>query len=161
MKSAGDIFTSSPHGFFLPFHPIRRTAIGLFTFTFASVIFATIKAIMEEKMIRSFVLASIIAVIAGIAHAEEPIVGNWKTAAGDTAVIASCAGSYCVTLKTGKYAGRKIGTLAGTGGSYAGEITDPAAEKTYSGAGKVSGNSLRMQGCVMKVLCKSQTWTRL
>ncbi len=41
------------------------------------------------------------------------------------------------------------------------EITDPAAEKTYSGAGKVSGNSLRMQGCVMKILCKSQTWTRL
>jgi uncharacterized protein (DUF2147 family) len=117
--------------------------------------------IMEEKMIRSFVLAGAIAMIAGIAHAEEPIVGNWKTAAGDTAVIASCGGSYCVTLKTGKYAGRKIGTLAGAGGSYAGEITDPAAEKTYSGAGKVSGNSLRMQGCVMKILCKSQTWTRL
>ncbi|MGO6817032.1 DUF2147 domain-containing protein [Rhizobium leguminosarum] len=112
-------------------------------------------------MIRSFALAGAIAMIAGIAHAEEPIVGNWKTAAGDTAVIASCGGSYCVTLKTGKYAGRKIGTLAGAGGSYAGEITDPAAEKTYSGAGKVSGNSLRMQGCVMKILCKSQTWTRL
>ncbi|API54802.1 hypothetical protein BMW22_13165 [Rhizobium leguminosarum] len=112
-------------------------------------------------MIRSFVLAGVITVIAGIAHADEPIVGNWKTAAGDTAVIASCGGSYCVTLKTGKYAGRKIGTLAGTGGSYAGEITDPAAEKTYSGSGKVSGNSLRMQGCVMNILCKSQTWTRL
>ncbi|MGO7360412.1 DUF2147 domain-containing protein, partial [Rhizobium ruizarguesonis] len=63
--------------------------------------------------------------------------------------------------KTGKYAGRKICTLAGTGGSYAVEITDPAAEKTYIGAGKVSGNSLRMQGCVMKVLFKSQTWTLL
>ncbi|OHV20871.1 DUF2147 domain-containing protein [Rhizobium sp. RMa-01] len=112
-------------------------------------------------MIRSFVLASAVAMIAGIAHAEEPIVGSWKTAAGETAVIASCGGSYCVTLKTGKYAGRKIGTLAGTGGSYAGEITDPAADKTYSGSGKISGNSLRMQGCVMKILCKSQTWTRL
>jgi uncharacterized protein (DUF2147 family) len=147
--------------FFSRFTRSAEQRSALFTFTFASVIFATIKDIMEEKMIRSFVLASIIAVIAGIAHAEEPIVGNWKTAAGDTAVIASCGGSYCVTLKTGKYAGRKIGTLAGTGGSYAGEITDPAAEKTYSGAGKVSGDSLRMQGCVMKVLCKSQTWTRL
>ncbi|ULR46669.1 DUF2147 domain-containing protein [Rhizobium sp. K102] len=112
-------------------------------------------------MIRSFILAGAIAVIAGTAHAEEPIVGNWKTASGETAVIAACGGSYCVTLKTGKYSGRKIGTLAGTGGSYAGEITDPAADKTYSGSGKVSGNSLRMQGCVLKILCKSQTWTRL
>ncbi|MGO8470185.1 hypothetical protein AB9F45_38275, partial [Rhizobium leguminosarum] len=59
--------------------------------------------------------------------------------------IASCGGSYCVTLKTVKYAGRKIGTLSGTGGSYAGEITDPAAEKTYSGSGKISGNSFRMR----------------
>jgi len=112
-------------------------------------------------MIRSLVLAGAIALTSGIAHADEPIVGNWKTAAGDTAVIAPCGGSYCVTLKTGKYTGRKIGRLAGTGGSYAGEITDPAVDKTYSGSGKVSGNSLRMQGCVMNILCKSQTWTRL
>lgn len=112
-------------------------------------------------MIRSFVLAAAVATIAGTVHADEPIVGNWKTASGETAVIASCGSSYCVTLKTGKYSGRKIGTLAGTGGSYAGEITDPAADKTYSGSGKVSGNSLKMQGCVMKILCKTQTWTRL
>ncbi|MBX5224531.1 MULTISPECIES: DUF2147 domain-containing protein [unclassified Rhizobium] len=112
-------------------------------------------------MIRSLVLAGAIAVIAGTAYAEEPIVGNWKTASGETAVIAACGGSFCVTLKTGKYTGRKIGTFAGTGGSYAGEITDPAADKTYSGSGKISGNSLKMQGCVMKILCKTQTWTRL
>ncbi|ANK84999.1 MULTISPECIES: DUF2147 domain-containing protein [unclassified Rhizobium] len=112
-------------------------------------------------MIRSLILAGVIAVIAGTAHAEEPIVGKWKTASGETAVIAACGGSYCVTLKTGKYTGRKIGTLAGTGGSYAGEITDPAANKTYSGSGTISGNSLKMQGCVMNILCKTQTWTRL
>jgi hypothetical protein len=27
--------------------------------------------------------------------------------------------------------------------------------------GSVDGNSLKMKGCVLKVLCKSQTWTRL
>jgi uncharacterized protein (DUF2147 family) len=59
-----------------------------------------------------------LALSATLAHADEPIVGNWKTMAGDTAVIASCGGSYCITLKTGKYAGRKIGTLAGSGGTY-------------------------------------------
>lgn len=98
---------------------------------------------------------------AGLAQAAEPIVGNWKTASGETAVIAACGGSFCVTLKTGKHAGKKIGTLAGTAGSYSGEITDPEDDKTYSGSGTIKGNSLQMKGCVLKILCKSQTWTRL
>ncbi len=33
------------------------------------------------------------------ATAAEPIVGNWKTASGETAVIAQCGSAYCVTLK--------------------------------------------------------------
>jgi uncharacterized protein (DUF2147 family) len=98
---------------------------------------------------------------AGSAQAAEPIEGSWKTASGETAVIASCGGSFCVTLKTGKHAGKKIGTLAGTAGSYSGEITDPEDDKTYGGSGTVKGNSLQMRGCVLKILCKSQTWTRL
>ena len=98
---------------------------------------------------------------AGAASADEPIVGNWKTAAGDTAQIASCGGSYCIVLKSGKYAGKKIGILAGSGVTYTGQITDPANDKTYSGSGNIFGNSLKMKGCVLNVLCKSQTWTRL
>ena len=112
-------------------------------------------------MIRTLVLASALALAAGLAQAEEPIVGKWKTVAGDTAVIAPCGGGYCITLKSGKYAGKKIGTLAGTGGSYNGEITDPSDDKTYSGFGNISGSSLKLKGCVMNVLCKTQTWTRL
>jgi uncharacterized protein (DUF2147 family) len=115
-------------------------------------------------MIRKYILVGIAGALTlgtGVARAEESIVGNWKTAIGDTASIARCAGGYCVTLKDGKFAGRQIGLLDGKDGSYAGEITDPATDKTYSGSGTVSGNSLKMQGCVLKVLCKSQTWTRL
>ncbi|MBB3539691.1 DUF2147 domain-containing protein [Rhizobium sp. BK399] len=112
-------------------------------------------------MIRTLIFAGALALAAGPAFADEPIVGNWKTASGDTAHIASCGGSYCIVLKTGKYAGKKIGTLAGSGVSYSGQITDPANDKTYSGSGNVLGNSLKMKGCVLNVLCKSQTWTRL
>jgi uncharacterized protein (DUF2147 family) len=112
-------------------------------------------------MIRTLILAGALALPASFAHAEEAIVGNWKTASGETAAVAPCGGGFCVTLKTGKFAGRKIGTLAGTGGTYNGEITDPNNDKTYSGSGTVSGNSLKMKGCVLKILCKSQTWTRL
>jgi uncharacterized protein (DUF2147 family) len=136
-------------------------ALEIFTFTFASVIFRSHRASGRNKMIRKLILASVVALSATVAQAEEPIVGNWKTMAGDTAVIASCCGSYCITLKTGKYAGRKIGTMAGSGGTYNGEITDPSNDKTYSGSGTVAGTSLKMKGCVLSVLCKTQTWTRL
>ena len=96
-----------------------------------------------------------------LALAAEPIEGNWKTASGETAGIAACGGSFCVTLQTGKYKGKRIGKLDGAGNDYSGEITDPSEDKTYSGYGTVSGNSLKMKGSVMSVFCKSQTWTRL
>lgn len=106
-------------------------------------------------------IAAALFVVPGAALATEPIEGSWKTASGETAVIAKCGGSFCITLKTGKHAGKRIGKLDGAGADYSGSITDPAADKTYSGSGAVSGNSLKMKGCVLKVLCKSQTWSRL
>jgi uncharacterized protein (DUF2147 family) len=112
-------------------------------------------------MIRTPVLAAMLILGAGNAFAEEPIVGNWKTADGDTALIAPCTDGYCVTLKTGKYAGRRIGTMQGKNGTYTGELTDPSEDKTYSGSGTVNGDTAKMRGCVLKILCKSQTWTRL
>ncbi|MGW9231162.1 DUF2147 domain-containing protein [Pseudorhizobium sp. NPDC055634] len=110
---------------------------------------------------RHLLIAATLVLSAGLANAAEPLEGNWKTASGETAAISKCGGAFCVTLKTGQHAGKQIGKLAGTGDTYTGEITDPAANKTYSGSGTVSGNSLKMKGCVMKVLCKTQTWTRL
>jgi uncharacterized protein (DUF2147 family) len=110
---------------------------------------------------RTLIIAAALALSALSAQAAEPIEGNWKTASGATAQIAPCGGSFCVTLRSGKHNGKQIGKMAGSGDSYSGEITDPENDKTYSGSGTVSGNSLKMKGCVLAVLCKSQTWTRL
>lgn len=110
---------------------------------------------------KTIVLATALTLAAFAAHAGEPIEGNWKTASGETAAIAACGSSYCITLKTGKFSGKQIGKFVGTDGSYTGEITDPAENKTYSGSGTISGNALKMKGCVLKILCKSQTWTRI
>ena len=110
--------------------------------------------------LRTWIVAALLA-MPGVALAAEPIEGNWKTASGATAAIAKCGGSFCITLKTGKHAGKRIGKLDGSGNDYSGSITDPETDKTYSGSGTVNGNSLRMKGCVLAVLCKSQTWTRL
>ncbi len=92
----------------------------------------------------------------------DPIVGNWLTESGETAYIAACGGgNFCVTLKTGTYAGTSIGKLANTGGRYKGKITDPATDKTYTGKANISGSTMKMSGCVFGGLfCRSQTWNR-
>ena len=38
---------------------------------------------------------------------------------------------------------------------------DPAKDKTYSGSATLSGNSLKMSGCVLGgLICRSQNWKR-
>ena len=105
--------------------------------------------------------ATLLVAFTSPALSAEPIEGNWKTASGETAAIAPCGGAFCITLKTGAHAGKQIGKLAGTGASYTGEITDPKDDKTYSGSAAVSGAMLKLKGCVLKVLCKSQNWSKL
>ena len=116
-------------------------------------------------MLRSVILAGTIAgalaATTCLAFADDPIIGKWKTVEGDTAAIAHCGSDFCATLKNGKFAGHQIGRFGGGNGTYTGKLTDPSVNKTYDGAGSLSGNSLKLKGCAMKVFCKSQTWTRL
>lgn len=100
--------------------------------------------------------------LAGAALAD-PIEGQWKTKSGETATIAGCGGAFCITLKSGEYAGQSIGKLNASGaGSYEGSITKPSTGKTYSGSATLSGNSLKLKGCVFGGLfCESQNWSRL
>ncbi|WP_040676911.1 DUF2147 domain-containing protein [Nitratireductor pacificus] len=114
-------------------------------------------------MLGKLFLSSAALLLAGGVAMADPIEGNWKTESGATAQIVPCGGSYCITLKTGQHAGKKIGTFQSAGGSqYKGKITDPANDKTYSGKGTLSGNSLKMGGCVLGgLICRNQTWSRI
>jgi uncharacterized protein (DUF2147 family) len=89
------------------------------------------------------------------------ISGNWQTQSGETAAISKCGGSYCIVLKTGAHAGKQIGRVSGNGPKYTGKITDPTNDKTYSGSATVNGSTMKMTGCVAKVLCRSQTWKKM
>jgi len=111
---------------------------------------------------KRIVLAVLSLALANVAvQAAEPVLGNWKTAHGETAKITACGAAYCITLVTGKFSGQQIGKMSGSGGEYSGEITDPNAEKTYSGSATITGDSLKLTGCALKIFCKSQTWSRL
>ncbi len=112
-------------------------------------------------MLRKFITAAAMtALLTGTAFAEDIIVGNWKTQSGETAAITG-SGSYSITLKTGKHAGKTIGSLSGSNGKYSGTITDPADNKQYSGSARVSGASMKLKGCALKIFCKTQTWAKL
>ena len=111
--------------------------------------------------IRSTAIAIAALFVAGAAHAD-PIEGNWRTDAGSTAQISSCGSAFCIKLVSGDHSGKQIGKMSASGdGRYTGSITDPNNDKTYSGSARLNGNSLRMQGCVLKVLCRTQNWQRL
>lgn len=112
-------------------------------------------------VVRLLALALLFTTTAGSMQAADPIVGDWKTKSGETATIAACGAAYCISVKTGVFAGKAIGKMQAKDGTYVGEITDPETNKTYSGSGALSGNTLKMKGCVLGVLCKSQSWTRL
>ena len=111
-------------------------------------------------MVRNMVIAAALAVsLATPATAADVIVGNWTTEAGSTAQI-SGGGSYSIKLISGEHSGKTIGSMSGSNGKYSGTITDPNNNKTYSGSARISGTTMRMKGCVAKILCKVQTWKK-
>lgn len=108
-----------------------------------------------------FVSLFLVTILVTQAQSADPIVGNWLTYRGQTATIAPCGGSFCVTLKTGKYAGKQIGSMKNTGKGYAGKVTDPSNDRTYNGKATISGTVLNMKGCVLGgLICSTQKWTR-
>lgn len=115
---------------------------------------------MAQGIRRLAMAIGLLAGALGPAVAAEPVVGDWRTASGEMARIAPCGDAFCISLTTGKFSGQRIGRMSGSGGRYEGEITDPEAERTYAGRAEVSGASMKLTGCALKVFCRSQTWTR-
>ena len=115
----------------------------------------------QVKSMASIIIIASALAISGTSHAADPIAGNWKTQSGETARIAACGSSYCITLSTGKYAGKRIGRMKKSGASYSGTITDPTDGKQYSGSAKIKGKGMKMKGCALKIFCKTQNWRKL
>ena len=114
-----------------------------------------------KTIISTACAAILFAASTSFAISAEPIVGNWKTEPGETAAISKCGDSFCITLKTGENAGKTIGKLKGSGANYKGTVTDPADNKEYTGSAKVSGSSMKLKGCALKIFCQTQTWKKL
>ena len=112
---------------------------------------------------RAMILASILTATGALTvSAAEPIEGTWlRPSTGTLVTFAPCAGGFCGTVQNGDYAGQSIGTMAGSGASYSGSITDLAEDKTYKGKAAVDGNAMELEGCVLGgLICRGETWQR-
>lgn len=125
---------------------------------------------------KSLTLVGLLALAAGSAGAGG-ISGIFQTQPNDDGNIGmvqfyDCGGKSCGKLvksfdKTGKqidspHTGQNIvaGMSDDGGGKFSGgTIWDPGADRTYRSKMSLSGNTLKVSGCIA-VFCKTQTWTR-
>ncbi|WP_323766571.1 DUF2147 domain-containing protein [Marinovum sp.] len=124
-------------------------------------------------------LASALAALtltAGMAQAD-PALGVWQTEADDGAyahvTIAPCGAQLCGTISrtfkgsteyTSPNRGKQLvrGMTPQGNGKYTGKVWRPSNNKIYNGKMQVSGQTLKMSGCIAGgLLCSSQVWSRL
>ncbi len=117
-----------------------------------------------KKIAKKLMVTSLIVLISGFNAYADPVEGMWKRPAnkgGTLEQIAACGDAFCVTVRSGEFNGQVAGKFKRDGNKYVGEITDLAKKKTYSGSLAMKGaNKLKMAGCVLKILCSKEVWTR-
>ena len=126
-------------------------------------------------MFKTMITAVAFSAVAGIAMAD-PVEGVWQTEVDDGAyahvTIAPCGAAFCGTITrayndSGQYKSANDGKqlvwdmVAKGGGNYGdGKIWQPSTGKTYNSKMALSGNRLKVSGCVGPI-CKKQTWSRV
>ena len=128
-------------------------------------------------MRKTALIAAALVLGAGGALAE-PLLGTWRTAPddnGNTGLIevAPCGQQICGTLvksfdSTGKeIGGANIGrqiisqTVNAGGGAYKGKVWSPDRDKTYNSRLELSGDRLKVSGCVLGICRDGGSWSRV
>lgn len=125
---------------------------------------------------KTFLTTAIAAITLAGAAVADPVSGVWKTEVDDGAyahiTMAPCGSAICGTISkafdaNGPIASENVGKKlvwdmqAQGGGSYkSGKIWQPSTGKVYKSKMALSGNTLKVSGCVGPI-CKKQTWTRV
>ena len=125
---------------------------------------------------KHWMIAVAFATLAGAAAAD-PLEGVWQTQEDDGAyahvTIAPCGPAFCGHITRSFKAGAEfaspnngkqivIDMVPAGDGSYAGQVWRPSNDKIYTGKMVISGDSMKLSGCVAGGLfCKAQTWTRI
>lgn len=132
-------------------------------------------------MVRTTLAA--VAVLSALATGAvaQDVNGIWQTEPGDTGgflhiTIAPCGDKTCGTIRTAfdgdqavvadyAHLGKPIiwdMTADGSGAWSSGKIWAPDRDKTYRSKMSLSGNTLKVSGCVAGgLICRSQNWVRV
>lgn len=126
------------------------------------------------KRITTFAFA--FAALSGAAMAD-PVNGIWKTQPDDGHYahikMAPCGSAVCGKIvKTfdgeTEFKSKNIGKtlvidmVPQGGGKYEGQVWRPSNDKIYIGKMQLSGNSLKLSGCIAGgLICSKQTWQRI
>jgi uncharacterized protein (DUF2147 family) len=101
---------------------------------------------------------------AGAAAASDAT-GIWLRDSGASRVrVAPCGAALCGTVVWLRDTGgpRVFFDMKPAGeGRWSGKAFNPEDGKTYSGSLSVSGNTLTTSGCVLGVICRSVSWSRV
>ncbi|MEM1075433.1 MAG: DUF2147 domain-containing protein [Pseudomonadota bacterium] len=113
---------------------------------------------------------------AGAAFAD-PIEGLWQTEVDDGryahVAIAPCGANFCGTIQKAFEGSAEVQTASvgktividmapQGGGAYKGKVWRPSNDKIYIGKVALSGDRLKLSGCVAGgLLCSKQTWARV
>ena len=122
-------------------------------------------------------LAIVFACGMAVAAVAEPALGTWKTQVDDGnyahVVMSKCGANICGKIArtfnaSGEFASSIIGKtlvmdmVPQGGGAYKGRVWRPSNDKVYIGKMVVSGDRLKLSGCVAGgLICAKQDWTRV
>lgn len=125
---------------------------------------------------KTYIIAGLMTLAANMALAD-PVEGVWKTQVDDGSyahvTIAPCGGAFCgvisQTFKDGaEYQSENLGKqividmVLQDDGTYDGQVWRPSNNKIYVGGIELSGDSMKLAGCVAGgLICKKQTWSRI
>lgn len=128
-------------------------------------------------MKRMMMSAAFLVASAAVALAADPVEGVWQTEVDDGAyalvTIAPCGANFCGVISRtfradGEYKSENIGKnivigmAAKGGGKYQGQVWRPSNNKIYIGKMDVSGDRIKLRGCVAGgLLCSSQDWVKV
>ncbi|MCV6823906.1 MULTISPECIES: DUF2147 domain-containing protein [Halocynthiibacter] len=115
-------------------------------------------------------------VVAATGALADPVAGVWKTQEDEGAfahvTLAPCGDKICGVISRtfraeGEFKSDTIGKplvwdmVAQGGGNYKdGKIWQPSKDKVYRSKMALSGDTLKVSGCIGPI-CKKQTWTRV
>ena len=125
---------------------------------------------------KTLLSAAALAVLAATSAFADPVEGLWKTQVDDGAyayvIMSPCGAKLCGVISrtfnsTGEYKSANIGKklvwdmqAKGSGRYKRGKIWQPSTDKVFKSKMSLSGNTLKVSGCVGPI-CKKQTWSRV